>query len=233
MQDYCHRCGEELPPAHGESTFCPHCGAPQLTLSLENQTIPAAEAEGTPTTGTVPPPRPSLVDWKAAVSCAAIVAAIGVVLTLVSLRLVALQSVCFLWVMSGSLIAMGLYHRLRPTAWIDARVGARIGMVVGLSLAVALIGGMAGWGVFARFVLHSMGSFDAQLTAVLAQGLAAQQQKQSTPMPSWFVGFVTSPEFRAGSVLFTCAFMTGGVLVISTIAGAFAGFLRIRRGQMV
>jgi hypothetical protein len=236
MQDYCHRCGEELPAGHGESSFCPRCGAPQLTLSIENQTIPEPEPDPAATTGAVPPPRPFVVDWKAAIRCAAIVAAIGAALAIGSVRIDALSPVSFLWVMSASLVAMSLYQKLRPAAWIDVRIGARIGVVVGLCLAIALGASMAGWGVISRFALHSMGSFDAQLTTVLAQAQVTMQQKaaqQSTPLPPWFVGLVKSPEFRAGCVLFWSAFLAGCILLISTIGGAFAGLLRTRRGQLV
>ena len=176
------------------------------------------------------------MDWKAAIRCAIIVAGIGAALALGSVRVDALSPVSFLWAMSASLVAVSLYHKLRPAAWIDVRIGARIGILVGLCLAVALGASMASWGVISRFALHSMGSFDAQLTAVLAQAAASMQQKaarQSTPLPAWFAGLVTSPEFRAGCVLFWCGFLAACILLISTIGGAFAGLLRTRRGQMV
>jgi hypothetical protein len=176
------------------------------------------------------------VDWKAAIRCAAIVAAIGAVLTVAAVRIDALSPVSFLWIMSASLIALSLYHRLRPSARIDARIGARIGVVVGLCLAAALGIGMAGWGIVSRFALHSMGSFDAQLTALLVQVQTTVQQKagqQSAPLPSWLRALSTSPEFRAGYILFFCGFMAGCILLISTVCGAFAGLLRMGRSQVV
>ena len=140
MQESCHRCGAELPEGSGESPFCPHCGSPQLTLSLENQSAEtggeaAPGAIGAATTGTLPPPSPRQVEWKTAIRCAAAVAAIGALLCLGAMRVQVLSPVSLLWVMSASLITMGLYQRQRPTAWMDVNIGARIGVVVGLCLA--------------------------------------------------------------------------------------------------
>jgi hypothetical protein len=237
MQVLCHRCGEALPEGSGESPFCPHCGSPQLYLSLENQSVetggePQLDATGQPTTGTLPPPRPRQVEWKTAIRCAALVAAIGSVLTLGSLRLDVLSPVSLLWIMSGSLITLGLYQRRRPTAWMDVRVGAHIGLVVGICMAVGLGISMAGWGLIARFALHSMGSFDAQMAAVAVQMQKTLQQKaaqQSTPVPAEVLGFIASPEYRAGIMLATFALGAGFVLGLSTLFGAFAGLLRMRR----
>src|SRR5450755_3345279 len=91
MQEFCHRCGGDLPAGAGESPFCPHCGTPQLFLSLENQSVetggdPVPRADGSATTGTLPPPRPQQVEWKTAIRCAALVAGIGSVLCLAGMR---------------------------------------------------------------------------------------------------------------------------------------------------
>jgi hypothetical protein len=231
MQESCHRCGGELPAGSGESPFCPHCGSPQLTLSLENQSAETggeagSAAEGGATTGILPPPSPRQVDWKTAIRCAAAVAAIGALLSLGSMRLEVLSPISFLWVMSASLITLGFYQRQRPAAWVDVRIGARIGLVVGLCLAVGLGAAMAGWGLVARFVLHSMGSFDAQIAEQVQQSI----QKSTTPVPSELTGFVKSPEFRAGIMLAGFAMVSVFLLALSTLGGAFAGLLRMRRG---
>src|ERR1700693_115874 len=53
MQDYCHRCGGELPARDGMSPFCPHCGSPQIYLQDYEQQNGGAEGD---TTGGIPPP---------------------------------------------------------------------------------------------------------------------------------------------------------------------------------
>ncbi len=241
MQETCHRCGGDLAEGSGESPFCPHCGAPQLFLALENQSAATGgEAGGAVSTGVAAPPRARDVDWKTAIRCAAAVAGVGSVLMLVALpdwRMAPLlSSLRFLWIMCASLITLGFYQKRRPAAQMDVRVGARIGVVVGICLALELGVAMAGAGLVARFVLHSMGNFDAQMTEIVAQVQKVTQQKsvqQNAPMPPGWMKFVGSPEFRGGYALFCCAFASAGLLVVSALGGAFAGLLRMRRRPVV
>jgi hypothetical protein len=243
MQETCHRCGGELAAAGGESPFCPHCGAPQLTLSLENQSVEtggesgaaAASATGE-TTNAEAPPRPRQVEWKTAIRGAALVAGVGSVLSLAAIKFSLLSTLSLMWIVSASLITLGLYQKRRPAAWMDVRVGARIGLVVGVCLALGLGISAAGWGMVARFGTHTMGSFDAQMAAIMAQVLRTIQQKsveQSTPVPAWIPGLLGSPEFHAGYVLFCCAFAAICLTALSTLGGALSGLLRTRRKATV
>jgi predicted secreted protein len=226
MPEYCHRCGEELPAGSRESPFCPHCGAPQLFLALENQSM---ETGGEPAPGTIPgappPPHPQQVEWKTAIRCAALVAGIAALLSVAAMRIDVLSPISFLWIMSASLITLGLYRKRRPSAWVDVGVGARIGVVVGVFLALGLGMAMAGWGLVARFALHSMGSFDAQMAVQMQTAI----QKSATPFPPNLLGFIRSPEFRAGVMLAGFAMLSVFLLALSTLGGAFAGLLRTRR----
>jgi len=213
----------------GESPFCPHCGSPQLFLALENQSVETGgEAPSAASTGAPAPPRLQQVEWKTAIRCAAGVAGVGAVLALVALRVDVLSPVSFLWIMSASLITLGFYQKRRPAAWMDVKVGARIGVVVGLFLALELGVSMAGAGLVSRFLLHSMGTFDAQMGLQIAT-VEKTLQQQATPVPSDYLRFVGSPEFRAGSMLATFAMMSAGLLLLSTLGGAFAGLLRKQR----
>ena len=234
MPESCHRCGGELPQGSGESPFCPHCGTPQLFLSLENQSVetggdPGVREDGSATTGTLPPPRPQQVEWKTAIRCAALVAGIGSVLSLASMRVDVLSFPSVLWIMSASLITMALYQKRRPAAWVDVKVGARIGLVVGLCLALGLGTAVASAGLVARFGLHTMGNFDSQMAAQMQEAI----RKSTTPVPPEMLGFVGSPEFRAGMMLGLFGFLSGCLLVLSAAGGAFAGLLRTRRGPLV
>jgi hypothetical protein len=237
MPEFCHRCGGELPAGSGESPFCPHCGAPQLSLSLENQSVEtggevAGEAAAVGTTGALPAAGARKVEWKTAIRCAAAVAGVGALLSVGAIRVDLLSPVSFLWIMSASLITLGFYQRRRPAAWLDVRVGARIGVVVGVCLALELGVAMAGAGLVARYGLHAMGSFDAQMTAQVQKAV----QQSSTPVPAEMMGFLGSPEFRGGMILAGFAFLSAGLVVMSTLGGAFAGLLgqlRTRRGPAV
>jgi hypothetical protein len=238
MQEYCHRCGGELPTGSGETPFCPQCGAPQLTLALEQQSIqPGAEAEGMPGTAVADAgaARSRAVEWKTAIQCALVVTAVAAALALAAVRADALKPVTWFWVMSGSLITLGLYQKRRPAAWMDARVGARIGVVAGLCLALGLGAVLAGWGVVDRYALHGMKSFD---TVLAAQMLDAQRQYQQrmaaeqVTVPPEVLAFAQSPEFRAGMMLAGFAILSVILLLVSTLGGAFAGLLRMRRRQV-
>src|ERR1700733_9660653 len=101
MQDFCHRCGGELPAGDGATTFCPHCGSPQIFLQDYEEQTGAPEAD---TTGTMPPPHPRQVEWKTAIRCAVLVAGIAAVLGLVGSRVQAVSALSWLWTISGSLI---------------------------------------------------------------------------------------------------------------------------------
>jgi hypothetical protein len=240
MPEMCHRCGGELPAGSGESPFCPHCGTPQLFLALENQSVetggePAIAADGKPSTGTLPPPRPQQVEWKTAIRCAVLVAGIGSVLRLASLQVGVLSAVSLLWIVSASLITLGLYQKRQPAAWIDARVGMRIGLVVGLCLAIGFSATVAGWTLVVRYGLHS-GSFDSQRAAEFAeaQGMAQQwMTAHSMPVAPEMVALEKTPEYRAWYELCGAAFGAACLLVLSAVGGAFAGLLRTRRGPAV
>jgi hypothetical protein len=140
-----------------------------------------------------------------------------------------LSPVSFLWIMSASLITLGFYQRRRPAAWMDVRVGARIGVLVGVCLALEVGTAMAGAGLVARFGLHAMGGFDSQMAAQMQKAI----QQSSTPVTAEMMGLLGSPEFRGGMILAGFAFLAAGLVVLSTLGGAFAGLLgqlRMRRG---
>ncbi len=230
MQKFCHRCrcGGELAP--GSSPFCPHCGAPQLFLT-ESARSPSDPGASPSSTGALPPPRPHQVEWHTAIRCAALVAAVAALLSLVATRLPFLSPLSSLWILSASLITLGLYQRRRPLAWMDAAIGARIGIVAGLSLDASLAVVFTISGLVARFKLHSLGAFDAEINDLLSQITA--QLSRSAPgnpeLPS-ILRFVTTPEFRAGYALTVVATMAVILLALSIAGGALAGLIRTRRG---
>jgi hypothetical protein len=224
MQEYCHRCGGELPARDGGTPFCPHCGSPQIYLQDYEQQSGAAEAA---TTGAVPPPRPQQVEWKTAIRCAVLVAGIAAFLFLVSQLVPAIFLASLLWTISGSIITLALYQRRRPLAWMDAGVGARIGVVVGLALVACIAVTMAIGGLVKRYGLHSMSGMDAELT----QMIHTQVEKAAAvaPEPPEMQRFWFTPEARAGLMLAGYGMMSALLLVLSMVGGALGGFMRMRR----
>jgi hypothetical protein len=178
---------------------------------------------GEGSTGILPPPRPQHVDWKTAIQCAIAVSLVAALLSVASTRLPALSALSWLWTVSGSVIALGLYQRRRPQAWMDAGVGARIGIVVGLTLVVSIAVAMATAGVVARYKLHAMGSFDVELRAQIDKAAAMN------PQPADVMQYFYSPEFKAGMMLAGFAMLAGFVMVLSTLGGAVGGMVRSRK----
>lgn len=237
MPEYCHICGGELPAGTGETPFCPHCGAPQLRLAMDLQNQGPSDVQEdaalVASTGTQAPPRPALIDWRLAIQCAAAVAAVGGLLAVGSLRLPILAPASILWVLSGSLITLGLYQNRRPAARMDARIGARIGVMVGICAAAGLAVPIAAAGVVARFGLRAMGGFDAQLAAIFDKVIQQSAAQGGGSLPPGSLGLIHSPEFRAAYVLFSCGVAAFIVLMFSAAGGAFAGLLRTRQRAAV
>ena len=228
MQNFCHRCGGEL--ASGSSPFCPHCGAPQLFLTESARTPLDSDSSAVSSTGALPPPRPHQIEWHTAIRCAALVAAIAALLSLVSARVPFLSPLSSLWILSASLITLSLYQHRRPLAWMDAATGARIGIVAGLSLDLSLAIVATISGLIARYKLHAMGSFDAQISQLIDQ-IDAQltHSAPNSPELASVLRFVATPEFRAGYALTVVAVTGILLLILSVLAGALVGFVRARR----
>lgn len=220
MQAYCHRCEEPLLSGDESSSFCPHCGAPQLYLS---DSLETASATGEASTGVLPPPHPQQIDWKAAILCAVMVALVAAALSVASTRLPAFSFINWLWTVSASVVALALYQRRRPQALMDAAVGAKIGVLVGLTLIASIGISMAVAGLVARFGLHNMAAFDGELRTQIAKAAAAN------PQPANMMRFIDSPEFKAGIMLAGFSMLAGLVVLMSTVGGAVSGLLRTRR----
>ena len=220
MHESCHRCGGVLVAGDGGSSFCPHCGAPQLYLpeQLSSDLTEAGES-----TGVLPPPRPRKVEWRTAILCVGTVALVAGILSVIAARLPALIAINWLWILCGAAIALGLYQRRRPQAWMDAGIGARIGVVAGLGLVVSIAFSMSVVGLLARFVLHSMAGFDADLRVQIERAIAAN------PQPAEVMHYIKLPEFRAGIMLGGFAMMAGFIMLTSTIGGALSGMVRMKR----
>lgn len=241
MRESCHRCHGELPAgASGDAPllFCPHCAAPQLLLSESMRVDAPALAN---TTGAMPPPRPAGVpvrpgdvDWRSALGSILAVAAVGGVLVVAGLASTAFSLVSFFWTVAAAGIAVGLYARHSPQAWVDARVGLRVGVATGLLMTAAMAVALAGTGLVLRYGTHGLANFDASWEKQLARGEALSAefvppQPGSKEMQQRIHGMFNSPEGRAGITLFEAGFQGLVLLLFCSGGGAFAGMLRASR----
>lgn len=228
MTDFCHRCGGEVLSSSGSSSFCPHCGAPQLYF-LNHEPTDAAAID---TTGALPPPRPQAIEWKTAIRCALLVGLITAGLGIASIGLPVISRLNWLWIISASAIALALYQRRRPQARMDGGIGARIGLVVGLVLLSCLAISMAATGVVARYGLHNMASFDTQMVQMIQQlQLQVEHTAATNNLPKQDISYVYTPEFKVWIMLMGFAMLSGAVLILSTLGGAVGGMLRTKRSQ--
>ena len=225
MHRYCHRCGDEVAPGGSEAAFCPHCGAPQLVL-LEHDLPEASEGE---TTGALPPPRPRAVEWKTAMLCAAGVALMAALLSVLAAGFPAVTPLNWLWILSGSMTTLALYQKRRPKAKMNAGIGARIGLVTGIAVVGFVTFAMAAAGLVARFGLHRMSAFDVSITEQMH--LQMEHAMLTNPVPKEMLPFFYSPEFTAGMMLVGIGMLATLVLVLSALSGAAGGMLRTRQGQ--
>jgi len=231
MQQSCHRCGGDLPSGPDVTPFCPHCGSPQLYLQDYDRPILAPDSIPQDTTGAAPPPPPQQIDWQTAIRCAALVSAVSAILSLLAAKIDILSVLSTLTILSASLITVGLYQRRRPGSRMDASIGARIGLVAGLILVVALTLAGVISGLVARFVFHSMSTFDIEITRQLHSQL--DRMAAANPLPPELVHYFLTPDFRAGMMLSGIAFVAVMLLLFSTLGGAVSGLLRTRRTPVV
>jgi len=235
MRSFCHRCHGELNLDPAESSFCPHCGAPQLRVIEENVTAtpPVANAA---TTGTLPPPPPGSLRWATVVTLAAIIAGIAAVLMTIVFWFPQAFPIAWLWTVSGAVIVLGLYQRRYPDTPIDAGIGARVGLVYGLLAVSTLAILTAASGLIARYGLHHMGPVDTWLSATMHQAMEQQiqqlpaNQPADAPMtPDQMRALFYSPEVRAGLSLAMLTVSGLFLVAFSALGGAIGGLLRTRR----
>jgi len=228
MTDLCHRCGGELPASRDTSSFCPHCGAPQLYFSGQEPTDSAA----IDTTGALPPPRPKPIEWKTAIRCALLVGVVAAILGIVSASFAIVSYLDWIWIFSASAVALTLYQRRQPQARMDMRIGGRIGLVVGLTLMFFLAVSMAATGVLSRYVLHSMAAFDAQMAQMIHQiQVQVEHTAATNNVPKEDIAYVYSQEFNVWFMLMGFAILSAIVLTLSAVGGAVSGLLRTPRSQ--
>jgi hypothetical protein len=221
----CHRCGEAV----GEGAdFCPHCGAPQLYLAVEDSPDEAQAA----TAGTAATARPGMVEWTVALGCAGLVALAGLAMFVAANWVPLLAVLSFVWILSEGQLVVDLYRRRRPQARLDGRVGARIGAATGVLVGGARTVAAALTGIIERYGLHH----GAAMSAEYAQGISSVQQMMQKltgqPMPAEQLRQMLSPQYHAAIVVVDVAMAWLLVLVVAIAGGAFTGFLHGRRRRM-
>ncbi len=235
IEAWCVRCHAELPARTEESTlYCPHCGAVQLVLPDYLRVVtPEMEEQRTRTTGMVPPPRPQMVDWRAAIRCAGVVGTVAAVLMGLGLLLPVMDSMGTLWMLASGLTAVWLYGRVRPRMRMDARTGVRIGVVAGL-VTVSLVGVvLAAGGLVNRFALNRGAALDEFVTEGLGVTVNALKNQPGNPaFNTQALDVLESPEGRAGYMLLNLVFDGAFLIGLAAASGAATGSMARRRSRV-
>jgi hypothetical protein len=215
MGNDCHRCGSPLTVS---GMFCAHCGAPQLVYEAGSE---AQEGSSQPAAA---PLRD--VHWKVAIGAAVTFAVpVGVLCAPVQV----LSWGWCLWVVGGSIAAVGLYQRRTAGRGLARRTGVRIGTIVGLMAAVVASAFNAGALVVVRYLLHGGDSMDKVYQTATEQAWIA-----AAPLSDGFahyVGapaadthqtlqFMLSPDGRAAMALLTAVMTSIGITLFSMLGGA-------------
>ena len=182
-----------------------------------------ADAVDASSTGQAPPPKPPALLWKSALRYAVSVALIGAVLFGVASLVPAVTMFSLLWIVCGAFLATSLYQRRHPSVRMDPSIGARIGLSVGVLMTAFLSVSLATIGLIARFRLHSMAAFDAEMS----QRMHEQVEKAiaANPAPADLVQQMLSKEFRTGIMLAGLLFFAFLIVALSTFGGLISGVL--------
>jgi predicted RNA-binding Zn-ribbon protein involved in translation (DUF1610 family) len=227
IQRICHRCHNVLTlQDDGTLSYCPNCGAPQVTLSeelreqaeLQRQEFEAGtDAHGQPVV------KASSLDllmrWRPAIGIAAIVAA-G--LSVLAAAMPAMELLA--WIAPA--LVLSIYSIRHRETLITASVGARVGVVCGIFSAFGMTLAMSARMLVQRLAFHHPSDVEANMSMLLAQSKAQAIAQGGAAGAATFDHILSTPELFAG--FFLTAVITGAVflLVLSTAGGAFAGFVR-------
>jgi hypothetical protein len=236
FQRLCSRCSHVV-HFEDESTlvFCGTCGAAQVTVSEEilDQAIrsqaslnePGEEETEEQRAARIAAQPPELyVVWRSAIRIMLVVSAvISLVCLLLPLEMLA-------WLAPG--IVLGIYSVRHRETRITAGVGARVGLVCGILCASGITLVKTVQMLYIRYVLHQAANLDAALMQTILQAKArAVAQSGEAAAATIFNPLLYQPEFRVGFYLFALLIGTCLLLALSTLSGAFSGYMRSRRAM--
>ncbi len=214
MELVCHRCSATVEP---DAYYCQNCGAPQIRFVPPDENAVPADGDVAGTVSAFSESGASnSIHWKLTIRIAASVAlGVGILSTLLAAGSV-------LWVAVGAVVAIGIYHRRQPHAFLARQTGARIGALVGLLAAAVALAGNAAFLVVQRYGMHQGNQIDTQLTSIVKQ--AAERAAAMDPQApvAAFTNFWLSAEGRIGLILLTMAFLSALILLFA-IAGGVLG----------
>jgi hypothetical protein len=229
MDVTCTRCHQTV---LADNCYCPHCGMPQLVYAVEGVPAPAQPEM---LHGVVRDA--SMVDWKAALRMAALLAIPAGFLSSADSPL---KIFSIVWMAGAASLAVTLYMRGQRPAWITMGAGARIGLVTGLIAAWMAFSASGGELFIERFVLHQASQFDAEWKASLemseqfsrkmAGGMSQADASQFQAEQAKYRAVMLSPEGTAAGAAFGLA-INGMFLLLFAVGGGVLGARMVGRSR--
>jgi hypothetical protein len=224
-QNLCHRCSSPLPEG---ALFCVECGSPQLVLT-ETDAQRIADERAAPATGGTTLPRASAmgrIRWRPALRIVAGVAmTVGMFMGL-GAAIPGFGLAAWLLIVAAPMLALNLYQRRVPGAFMDAGIGARIGMALGLFMGFAVVAADSIAQVLYRYPLHNSAKMDEQINALL-QKMATYPAFVANPAgTAQFLHIYQTPDGRAAMALAGGAFLACILLGYCVLSGALRGWMR-------
>ena len=218
MVAYCHRCSGAL---EDEAGFCPQCAAPQLLVTLPDETAEALPAAGP---GFLRDRR--AIDWRNAFRIALRIA--------IPVGILTIPLFFFPLIIAGPVLVISLYQRHRPGTLLDGRSGFRIGALTGLLAAYGSAFAIAAWRLIERYPLHQGAALDREYALTMQQSTAmAQGMAQSTAAGMQqmraYLSMVLTPDGRAGMTLISTAIIATGTVLLAGVGGVLGARLAGRR----
>jgi hypothetical protein len=222
MEQPCYKCGQAVEEG---VTFCPHCGAPQIRVTLAQPPVsPAALADAGATAEATAALRsqaiPSLtlpLRWSNAVQPCALAAFLGALAMVLKLMVPLIAGA------AAGFFAVALYRRRNPDVALYAGVGARLGALCG-----SFCSGMTAiLGALRVAILHQ----GAEIRHFLLDAIQQAASRYPDPQAQPGLDFMRSSAglFFMLAFLFFFGFLL--LLLLGTLGGALGGALLGRRDR--
>jgi hypothetical protein len=168
------------------------------------------------------------VVWSGAIRCAGLAGGIAAALTLFSFALPPVAVASFFWAISAPIIIVGIYSTRYRQTRITAGFTAKLGLLCGLAMLLAVLSLDTIHLCLLRYAFHAAAPIDGQIAYFFSQEQMLITAQTGAAAAAPVLRMFSIPEYRAGILLALSAFVVSVYLLFSTVAGAFAGFLRAR-----
>ncbi|HUH64477.1 MAG TPA: zinc ribbon domain-containing protein [Terracidiphilus sp.] len=250
MEHPCYRCQSEIPEG---TSFCPHCGAPQIRVippegeppsppesspgtPLGAPPQPAAppawsqSGGGYPPSGGPPPwqvapgyPAPPTIHWELAWKSALLCGIGAAVLTAIPVVSVG----CCLWMLGAGALAVVFYQKRVPDALVTPGMGMKLGALAGLF-------GFAAHAIVATIsflTLRTSGDFRDALEKQMQKQMAANPDPKAQQLMREMVDWMSTPQGAATLIVIFLIVMAIVFVVFCGAGGALGASMFGKRRE--